>query len=65
MLFFYSRVTPLGGTATNAPTKMYHCVLLCTTNESGGRRAPAGEQESNTYRYEVAVYHTYSGEQNV
>ena len=43
--FFYSRVTPRGGTATNIPTKMYCCcVLLRTTNKSGGRRATAGER---------------------
>ena len=51
-VFLYSRVTP----------GMYRCVLLCTINKSGGERATAGEQESNT---PVAVYNGYSGEQKV
>ena len=34
LVYFYSRVTPWGGAATNVPTKMYCCVKLCTTNKS-------------------------------
>ena len=49
-IFFFIHESPWGGAATNVPTKMYCCVLLCTTNKSGGGRATAGEQESNTYR---------------
>ena len=41
---FYSRVTPWGGTTTklDIPTKIYCCVLLCTTNENGGGRVDGG-----------------------
>ena len=56
MLFFYSRVTPLGGTATNVPKN----VLLCTAvyNEQDRRRASDDERARKQY-IPMVVYHTY------
>ena len=65
--FFYSRVTPqvvlLQSSTNSTPTKKYCCVLLY--NQQERRQASYGGRARKYVIHTVAVYHTYSGGQNV